>query len=141
MKALSIKNPYAQLIAQGYKTLEIRSRNTHYRGDILICASSSRVYWFNVTPKAVELDYLFETVYQNAGCAIAIATITDCRPMTKQDEQAAWCEFQEGKFAYVLENVRTINPFLVKGQLGFFNVDLPILSQLFDKEIKKVINN
>lgn len=39
MKALSVQQPYAALICAGVKTVENRSRRTHYRGQILIHAS------------------------------------------------------------------------------------------------------
>ena len=36
MKALTIKEPWASLIINGYKKYEFRSWKTHYRGKILI---------------------------------------------------------------------------------------------------------
>ena len=39
MRALSVRAPWAGLIATGTKTLEVRSRRTHYRGELLICES------------------------------------------------------------------------------------------------------
>jgi hypothetical protein len=40
MKALSVRQPYASAILAGVKTLEIRSWQTHYRSDLLICATA-----------------------------------------------------------------------------------------------------
>jgi hypothetical protein len=39
MKAISLHQPYASLIAHGIKTLETRSRAIHYRGEIAIHAA------------------------------------------------------------------------------------------------------
>lgn len=39
MKALSVHQPYAELIAMGVKSVELRSWETRYRGPLLICAS------------------------------------------------------------------------------------------------------
>ena len=39
MKALSIKQPYAELILQGKKKIELRKWNTNFRGEFLIHAS------------------------------------------------------------------------------------------------------
>ena len=39
MYALSVRQPYASLIAVGEKTMEWRSRVWHYRGPVVICAS------------------------------------------------------------------------------------------------------
>lgn len=41
MKGLSIRQPYASLVAVGEKRIETRSRRTHYRGPVLIHASSA----------------------------------------------------------------------------------------------------
>lgn len=41
MKCLSLKQPYAYLLAIGKKTIEIRKWNTKYRGEFLIHASKT----------------------------------------------------------------------------------------------------
>ena len=44
MKALTVRQPHAQLILLGEKTLELRSWRTHYRGPLLICAGARPDY-------------------------------------------------------------------------------------------------
>lgn len=41
MKCLSLKQPYAELLATGRKTIEIRKWNTNFRGSFLIHASKN----------------------------------------------------------------------------------------------------
>src|SRR5690606_20130422 len=41
MKTLSIRQPWAELILQGRKTIELRTWQTHYRGAILIHAGGN----------------------------------------------------------------------------------------------------
>ena len=41
MKAISIRQPYANQILSGAKTIEVRSWPTKHRGDILIAVSAS----------------------------------------------------------------------------------------------------
>ena len=41
MKTLSLKQPFAELILQGRKTIELRRWNTNLRGDFLIHASKN----------------------------------------------------------------------------------------------------
>ena len=41
MKALSVRQSWAGLIASGQKWIEFRSRPTHFRGKLLIGASKS----------------------------------------------------------------------------------------------------
>lgn len=104
MKALSIKQPWANMIAAGEKTIETRTWHTRWCGPLLIVSSKK---------PAIE----------PAGYALAIAQLVDCRPMTVADEVAACCKVNG--WAWVLENVKRIEPFPVKGQLALYNVDLP----------------
>jgi len=106
MKAISVKQPWANMIAAGEKTIESRTWATDYRGEILIVSSKKP----DIPP---------------AGYALAIATLVDCRSMSVLDEPAAQCRKTLNAIAWVLENVRPIKkPFPVKGELGLFEVDL-----------------
>ena len=41
MKCLSLKQPYAELLVSGKKTIELRNWNTRFRGKFLIHASKN----------------------------------------------------------------------------------------------------
>ena len=116
MKALSVMQPWANLIAAGKKTIETRTWPTNYRGEILVVSSKK--------PKI-----------EPAGCAVALARLVECRPMTKNDEAAACCEIYPNAFAWVLEDVRPVKPFPVRGQLGVYDVECrpQTLTELVDK--------
>jgi hypothetical protein len=113
MKALSVKQPHAGWIADEIKTIETRTWLTKYRGDILICAAKS---W--------GLSGYNSACYPR-GVALCIATLVDCRPMTKDDEVRACCELYDGAYTWVLANIRKIEAFPVRGQLRLFDVELP----------------
>ncbi len=106
MKALSVKQPWANMIAAGEKTIETRTWATDYRGELLI-----------VSTKAPKIE--------PAGCAVAIAELVGCRPMTEKDQLEACCSIYDGAFAWIFTNVRAITPFPVRGQLGLYEVELP----------------
>lgn len=106
MKALSVKQPWANLIASGKKTIETRTWTTTYRGPLLIVASK--------TPRIAPF-----------GAAVAIVELVDCRPMLKSDETAAQCALYPRATAWVLTHIRRISPFTVSGRLGMFEVDVP----------------
>ncbi len=127
MKALSVQQPWANMIASGLKTIETRKWWTPYRGDLLICSSKR---------PAIE----------PAGAAICIVRLVDCRRLTPRDRDAAQCQdcpyagmpLEEwGRamccpdhpgvrfYAWVFENIRPIMPFPVRGQLGLFEVEVP----------------
>lgn len=104
MKALSIKEPYASMILEGKKTIETRTWKTNYVGTILLCASK--------IPKS-----------KISGMAFATAKLSECRRMEKSDEEDACCEIYYKAHAWVLEDIKKIEPFAVKGKLGLFDVE------------------
>lgn len=106
MKALSVKQPWANRIASGEKTIETRYWYTSVRGPLLIVSSK--------TPRI-----------EPAGCALAIVDLVGCRPMTEADEPAACCKWYPGAYAWVLKTVLVIEPFPVRGQPGIYDVKLP----------------
>ena len=71
MKVLSIKEPWASLIINGYKKYEFRSWKTNYRGKILIHAG-----------KGIDRDMLFiankYNIKINPGKILGEVEITDC---------------------------------------------------------------
>ena len=105
MKALSVKQPWANLIANGKKTIETRTWMTKYRGPLLIISS--------LKPKI-----------EPAGCAVALVNLVDCRPMTRDDVGAACCPLYPKAKAWILEDIRPVRPMHMKGALSIFNVDL-----------------
>lgn len=106
MKALSVRQPWASLIASGQKTIELRSCRTRYRGPILLCASKHRQ---GSGPK---------------GLALAVVDIVECRPARDHDAPAACCLPESDEWAWILSNVRCIKPFPVRGMLGLFSVQV-----------------
>lgn len=90
------------MIAEGRKTIEVRSRRTHYRGTLLICAS-------------------------RGGGAVAIVEVVDCRPLTAADDVASggvWSAFPDSHthYAWILRLVRRVASEPIKGSLSFFEV-------------------
>ncbi|MCK5604630.1 ASCH domain-containing protein [Candidatus Pacearchaeota archaeon] len=116
IRALSIHQPYGSWIVDGSKTLEVRTRNTNIRGDVLICST-----------KSPEVDGL------PTGKALCIVNITGSRRMRPEDEEAArvdYCSNPRGpqtiKWVWILEDLRPIKePFDVTGAQGWYYVDLP----------------
>ena len=107
LKALSVRQPWANLIADGSKTIEVRSKATNHRGPLLIVSAKRP----DVPP---------------AGCAVAVVNLVDCRPMTQADERAAMTKREPGNWAWVLTLINRIEPQAVNGQLSFFEVPITI---------------
>lgn len=65
MKAISIKNPYATQIMQGSMTIEYRSWDTKYRGDLLICSSANPIIPGMLSGHALCIVNLANTAYDS----------------------------------------------------------------------------
>ncbi|MBI3397311.1 ASCH domain-containing protein [Candidatus Woesebacteria bacterium] len=108
-KALSLKQPWANLVASGKKTIETRKWSTNYRGDIVICSS--------LNPKDPP----------PLGVALCVVELYDVKPMTKNDEKGACIKVYPKAHSWFLKNLRPINPPIpVRGSLGLFNLKLKI---------------
>lgn len=114
MKALSIRQPWASLIASGRKTIELRSWRTHYRGPLLICSGSRPSSAWRPEDAAV---------IGPLGVSVCIVDVIDCRLATPDDAHAACTDPSDGLFAWVLANARATEHRPVKGKLSFFQVE------------------
>lgn len=108
MKALSVKQPWASMIASGEKTIETRTWETSYRGRLLIVSSKRPV-----------IDNL------PTGMALCTCILANCRLFLPGDEKLACCH--PYPWSWVLENIEKITPFHVKGQLGLYDVKIETL--------------
>lgn len=100
MKALSIKSPWWEKILSGKKTIETRTWTTKHRGDLLICAT------------------------RPTSQAIAIVKLIDCRPMRPEDWQAACCPEYPNAYAWIINSIRPIKRFKVRGKLNLFEQEI-----------------
>ena len=109
IKAISIRQPWAQMIVQGFKTIETRIWDTGHRGDLLIC-STQKPDWPGC----------------KCGFALCIVNLKNCRPMIPSDAAGARCEYREDlkMFAWVLTGLREIKPFRVRGHQGLYEVEV-----------------
>ena len=115
MKAISLKQPWANLVACGYKTLETRTWATGYRGELLICSSASG----DIEP---------------TGRALAVVNLVACREMEDEDAQAACIlRYPEAKVV-VLEDIRLLQPFAVRGSLNIYDLDVSEEELIYEDE-------
>jgi hypothetical protein len=129
-KAISIRQPWANLIQIGEKTIETRTWSTEYRGDLIICSSkkpdenvrldinrirSDGAIW-TFDPETGHADYLF------FGYALCKVELYDVVKMTEKHEALACCLVYPGAFAWLLRNVRPVKPFKVAGKLRLFEI-------------------
>lgn len=138
VKALSIWQPWSSLV--GIKMIETRGWLTHYRGELLICAAKQT--------SGKQALYLARRDFQRAlaplfphcgprqilmsdlplGQAVAVVDLVDCLPVEDIADsvirrELPFGDFTEGRFGWIFQNLRRIEPFPVTGQQGLFNVE------------------
>lgn len=130
IKVLSTQEPYASLIANGYKSIETRSWCTKYRGDILIHASQGKKFLKSINNyEVLRIIDEMEMMYGNIVC---IASLTDCIYMDDNfvnkikncHQEHILGIYENGRYAWILENVRILNkPIKAKGKLNLWEYD------------------
>ena len=114
MKALSLKQPWAGMIANGEKTIETRTWRTNHRGDLLIC--SSKKFDEYATP-----DMFSDATCFVRGMTICVVNVVACVPMEEKHVIEACCDVYEGAWAWILEDIRIVKNLPVKGVLNIFD--------------------
>ncbi len=116
MKALSLKQPYAELIVSGKKKIEIRKWNTKFRGEFLIHASQS-------TDKKAMKKFGFTELPKGAiiGKAklIDVKKYSDSKEFAK-DKDLHLATIEYGNYGFILENASRVKEIPCKGKLGFW---------------------
>ena len=126
MKVITIKQPWATLIAKGYKEYEFRTWKTKYRGDILIHAGKGIDKEAMSRFKDLNLEY-------PKGCIIAKAKITDCiyvddnfrkKVIPKNPRVYKGLNNTEWKgYGFKIEEVEEIKPIEINGKLSLWEYD------------------
>lgn len=123
MKALSLRQPWAELILLGRKTIETRKWNTKFRGRFLIHASGNierdKCVEFNLDPSNLP-----------RGAIVGEAELVSVKKyVSKQDFDKDldkhWAEgfYSKHVYGFILKNIKRIKPKPYKGKLGFFEVE------------------
>ncbi len=130
MKVLSIKEPFASLVALGIKKIETRSWKTNYRGEIYIHASLTKNVIKDKKREEKLLSLLPDNYDFKQGNIICKAYLKDCIYMDeefinniKKDETEYLCgHYEIGRYAWVLEDIELLNEEIsAKGKLGIWN--------------------
>ena len=117
MKALSIKQPFAELILQGKKKIELRKWNTNFRGKFLIHASK-------IPDDKAMIKFEFKDLH--LGYIIGKATLVDVKKYNNEvehqkDKDLHLASGFWGNYGFILSNVQRIKEIECKGKLGFWN--------------------
>lgn len=143
MKTLSIRQPWAILIAQGDKIYEIRSWAPKHRGPLLIHAGLKPAPGF--TRGEIGSDGMAKIKSKDTGVeglahfgyAFLIVDLISVEPFSKKHETGAFINYAPGLYAWELKNPRQlIQPIPMKGQLGIFETE--IKSNTYGKKTARI---
>ena len=144
VKALTMTQPWASLVAIGENTIETRSWSTRYRGPLAIHAAKG----FPADARALCRRQPYREVvarhgYASAddlplGCVIAVAILEDVLAFDRSslrgvrerarrgelpEHEADFGDFSPGRFGFVLRDVRRLAvPVPVRGMLGLWTL-------------------
>ena len=139
MKCLSICQPFAELIIQNKKTIELRKWNTNFRGEFLVHAPI----------KIRKEDYKKLKIKENltTGAIIGKVELYDVKKYESlkeiqedSNQHFSTKKFQKKTFGFILKNSKPLRiPIPWKGQLGFFDVELSKVKTKNNKIISDMI--
>lgn len=125
MRALSIRQPWAWLIVNGYKDIENRDWKTSYRGKVLVHAGKkidklAYCHLKKIFPNIVMPDIKdFEV-----GGIVGEVTITGCYdPLKADNNQQSISIWYTGHYGFELADAKPLKFMPCKGKLSFFEVD------------------
>jgi hypothetical protein len=105
MRVLSVRQPWADLIASGRKTLEVRSWSTAYRGPLVIAAAQRP--WGQARVDA-----------SRCGVLVCLVELVDVRLGVESDRAAAGGVPTLGQWVWQLASPRALEARAWRGSLG-----------------------
>ena len=137
MKALTLYQPWATLVAIGAKKIETRSWITNYRGKLAVHAGRERRFlipdfhiyedpFYGITTLVPE-EIRKHPENLVLGCIVAICDLVRVDFINEGYykyipwEERAFGDYTPGRYAWILENVEALeNPVPVKGRQGLW---------------------
>ena len=121
MKCLSVCQPFAELILQGKKTIELRKWNTKFRGEFLVHASKNILIEdckrMKISPSSIT-----------TGSIIGKVDLVDVKKYNSDKElytdkkrHHSISDYTKNKYGFILENPKKLRiPIEYSGKLKFF---------------------
>lgn len=131
MKAITLTQPWATLVAIGAKRIETRSWRTDYRGPLAIHAAKGLPKWVwnwytqnSWARAALGIESYSDLLAMPRGAIVAITRLTVVQPVSAivvDDRERAFGDYSAGRFAWLLTNIECLpKPIEAKGALGLW---------------------
>jgi ASCH domain len=116
LRALSLRQPWAWLVVNGYKDIENRSWRTNHRGPLLIHSSSTRTT-LQADLRRVKGEHGIDVPEDlEFGGVVGIIDVVDC----VKTHPSEWKS--RGTWGWVVANPRRLPFRRCKGAVGFFKL-------------------
>lgn len=129
MRALTLQQPWADLVAQGVKTIENRTWRTEYRGDLVIHAAKTidRAAW-RILRSGLGAEVVPGLDQLATGSVVGVVALTDIHGATWPDERHAhgcdvWGEKHDSGWHWVLADSTALDPIPATGKLSLWTPD------------------
>ncbi len=132
MKALTLTQPWASLVAVGAKRIETRSFRVSYRGPLAIHAAKGFPRDARDFSRCIRLGVLFGEDYEYPrGVVIATCRLLACVSTTEligksvyesnmTEQEALFGNYEPGRWGWMLGDIKPITPIEAKGALGLW---------------------
>ena len=138
IKALSLWQPWASLVAVEAKLYDTRSWSTKYRGVLAIHAAKFDKYIYHYDNPALNplmrealIEGGFQTAHQiPVGAVLCLVSLVDCYPVEQvrdqlSEREIAFGDYGDGRFAWKLEMAHVFRPPVpARGHQGLWNWEL-----------------
>lgn len=141
IRALSLWQPWAELVASGHKRIETRHWKTDYRGPLVIHAAKTRNRETEEAmkdPRIAAALRLRSWNYLDFGAGICVVNLVACVPTNKLDHlreinfhftanEVFYGNFSEGRFAWAMEFIQRLDPpVAARGYQALFDWPYPL---------------
>lgn len=138
MRALTVWQPFATLLAERHKRIETRSWSTNVRGAVAIHSAKKPFKEVKslIHPKSItvisNLLYPFSLDRLPTGYVLGAGNLVDCKRIdeafleTLNPTELLLGDYTIGRYAWIFENVKHFKtPILAKGAQGFWDWVVP----------------
>lgn len=132
-KALSLKQPYAWLIANGYLLVDDRTWGTQYRGPVLIHASKGLYeQYYDYIKSRTDIPLPDKDKLEYGGVVGIANLVLCCRPGELPDgisrqQRAHFGGVHQEYFGFLFEQATPLALMPCLGKLGIFEIDVDAL--------------
>ena len=141
MKCLSLKQPYAELLVSGKKTIEVRKWNTKFRGRFLVHASKSIDEEACKRLKIDQSKLVTGAIVGKANLYDVVSYQSKKSFLKDKNKHFASSNYDNPKYGFLVNQTNRFEiPIPIRGKLGFFNVDCRYATKAHSRNVMSKCN-